>query len=192
MKSLVDRLASYAEYHRDKRNIATHFVGIPMILVGTQADARADRHRPDQRRGRRDRARDSLLPRARPDATASVIAGLLGATCAAGTAHRRAAAADVGGRRRRAVRRRLGAPVPRPLLRGQEARVPRRPDAASSTARCSSSPRSRSRSACRPSCAPRSSAAPVRRAGAACRTPSSRRHEAPLGVRDAARGRHLV
>ena len=37
MKSLVDRLAAYAEYHRDKRNIATHFVGIPMILVGTQA-----------------------------------------------------------------------------------------------------------------------------------------------------------
>ncbi|MDQ3338380.1 MAG: DUF962 domain-containing protein [Myxococcota bacterium] len=37
MKSLVDRLASYAQYHRDKRNIATHFVGIPMILVGTQA-----------------------------------------------------------------------------------------------------------------------------------------------------------
>lgn len=37
MKTLVDRLASYAEYHRDKRNIATHFVGIPMILVGTQA-----------------------------------------------------------------------------------------------------------------------------------------------------------
>lgn len=36
MKSLVDRLASYAEYHRDRRNIATHFVGIPMILVGTQ------------------------------------------------------------------------------------------------------------------------------------------------------------
>ena len=37
MKSLVDRLASYAANHRDKRNIATHFVGIPMILVGTQA-----------------------------------------------------------------------------------------------------------------------------------------------------------
>ena len=37
MKSLADRLASYAEYHRDKRNIATHFVGIPMILVGTQS-----------------------------------------------------------------------------------------------------------------------------------------------------------
>src|SRR5215207_8742844 len=37
MKSLVDRLASYAEYHRDKRNIATHFIGIPMILVGTQS-----------------------------------------------------------------------------------------------------------------------------------------------------------
>jgi uncharacterized membrane protein YGL010W len=37
VKSLVERLASYAEYHRDKRNIATHFVGIPMILVGTQS-----------------------------------------------------------------------------------------------------------------------------------------------------------
>ena len=37
MKSLADRLASYAAYHRDKRNIATHLVGIPMILVGTQA-----------------------------------------------------------------------------------------------------------------------------------------------------------
>ena len=37
MPSLVERLVSYAEYHRDKRNIATHFVGIPMILVGTQA-----------------------------------------------------------------------------------------------------------------------------------------------------------
>jgi len=35
--SLVDRLVSFAEHHRDKRNIATHFVGIPMILVGTQA-----------------------------------------------------------------------------------------------------------------------------------------------------------
>lgn len=37
MKSLVDRLASYAEYHRDKRNIAMHYVGIPLILVGTQS-----------------------------------------------------------------------------------------------------------------------------------------------------------
>jgi uncharacterized membrane protein YGL010W len=37
VKSLVDRLVSYAEYHRDKRNIATHFIGVPMILVGSQA-----------------------------------------------------------------------------------------------------------------------------------------------------------
>jgi uncharacterized membrane protein YGL010W len=37
MSSLVDRLVSYADYHRDKRNIATHFVGIPMIVVGTQS-----------------------------------------------------------------------------------------------------------------------------------------------------------
>ena len=37
MKSFVEQLTTYAEYHRDKRNIATHFVGIPMIVVGTQA-----------------------------------------------------------------------------------------------------------------------------------------------------------
>ncbi|WNG25688.1 DUF962 domain-containing protein [Cystobacter fuscus] len=34
MKTLVDHLAQYAAYHRDRRNIATHFVGIPMILLG--------------------------------------------------------------------------------------------------------------------------------------------------------------
>ncbi len=34
MKTLVDHLAQYASYHRDRRNIATHFVGIPMILLG--------------------------------------------------------------------------------------------------------------------------------------------------------------
>ncbi|MCY1083385.1 Mpo1 family 2-hydroxy fatty acid dioxygenase [Archangium lansingense] len=33
MKTLVDHLAQYAAYHRDRRNIATHFVGIPMILL---------------------------------------------------------------------------------------------------------------------------------------------------------------
>ncbi len=33
MKSFVDYLSQYAAYHRDKRNIATHFVGIPMIVV---------------------------------------------------------------------------------------------------------------------------------------------------------------
>ncbi len=37
MQSLVDQLSSYASYHRDRRNIATHFVGIPMIVVGSQA-----------------------------------------------------------------------------------------------------------------------------------------------------------
>jgi uncharacterized membrane protein YGL010W len=33
MRSLPEHLASYAAYHRDRRNIATHFVGIPMIVV---------------------------------------------------------------------------------------------------------------------------------------------------------------
>ena len=33
MKTLVDHLSQYASYHRDPRNIATHFVGIPMIVL---------------------------------------------------------------------------------------------------------------------------------------------------------------
>lgn len=33
MKTLVDHLAQYAAYHRDRRNIVTHFVGIPMIVL---------------------------------------------------------------------------------------------------------------------------------------------------------------
>jgi len=33
MKSFVDYLSQYAAYHRDRRNIATHFVGIPMIVA---------------------------------------------------------------------------------------------------------------------------------------------------------------
>ena len=33
MRTLTDQLAQYAAYHRDKRNIATHFVGIPMIAL---------------------------------------------------------------------------------------------------------------------------------------------------------------
>ena len=31
MKNLTDHLSTYAAYHRDRRNIATHFLGIPMI-----------------------------------------------------------------------------------------------------------------------------------------------------------------
>ena len=37
MKTLTDHLAQYAAYHRDPRNIATHVVGIPMIVVAIQA-----------------------------------------------------------------------------------------------------------------------------------------------------------
>ena len=33
MKTLNEHLAQYAAYHRDPRNIATHFVGIPMIFL---------------------------------------------------------------------------------------------------------------------------------------------------------------
>jgi len=33
MRTLTEQLAQYAKYHRDPRNIATHFVGIPMIVL---------------------------------------------------------------------------------------------------------------------------------------------------------------
>ena len=33
MRNLHDHLSQYAAYHRDPRNVATHFVGIPMIVV---------------------------------------------------------------------------------------------------------------------------------------------------------------
>ena len=33
MKTLVEQLATYATYHRDPRNIATHFIGVPIIVL---------------------------------------------------------------------------------------------------------------------------------------------------------------
>lgn len=32
MRNLVDQLSQYADYHRDRRNVITHFIGIPMIV----------------------------------------------------------------------------------------------------------------------------------------------------------------
>ena len=32
MKTLVDHLSQYGEYHRDSRNIITHLVGVPVIV----------------------------------------------------------------------------------------------------------------------------------------------------------------
>ena len=37
MKTLVDQLSNYAAYHRSQRNIATHLVGIPMIVLAVVA-----------------------------------------------------------------------------------------------------------------------------------------------------------
>jgi uncharacterized membrane protein YGL010W len=34
MKTLTENLTQYAAYHRDLRNLMTHFVGIPMIVAG--------------------------------------------------------------------------------------------------------------------------------------------------------------
>ncbi len=37
MRNITEHLSQYAAYHRDRRNIATHFVGIPMIVFGVAA-----------------------------------------------------------------------------------------------------------------------------------------------------------
>ena len=34
MRNATDLLAEYAEYHRDRRNIVSHFIGVPMIVFG--------------------------------------------------------------------------------------------------------------------------------------------------------------
>ena len=34
MRNATELLSQYAEYHRDRRNIATHLVGVPMIVFG--------------------------------------------------------------------------------------------------------------------------------------------------------------
>ena len=37
MKTLEDQLSKYAAYHRDPRNIATHFIGVPLIVLAVTA-----------------------------------------------------------------------------------------------------------------------------------------------------------
>lgn len=37
MKTLIDQLSNYAAYHRSRRNILTHLVGIPMIVLAIVA-----------------------------------------------------------------------------------------------------------------------------------------------------------
>ena len=34
MRAATDLLSGYAQYHRDQRNIVSHFVGVPMIVFG--------------------------------------------------------------------------------------------------------------------------------------------------------------
>ncbi|MDX1525537.1 MAG: Mpo1-like protein [Pseudidiomarina maritima] len=36
MKTITDHLAGYAAYHRDRRNIYTHLIGIPMIVIAIE------------------------------------------------------------------------------------------------------------------------------------------------------------
>lgn len=37
MKTLNEHLIQYAAYHRDRRNILTHFFGIPLIVIAVAA-----------------------------------------------------------------------------------------------------------------------------------------------------------
>ncbi len=37
MRQAVDLLSQYARYHRDRRNIVSHFVGVPLIVFGIGA-----------------------------------------------------------------------------------------------------------------------------------------------------------
>jgi len=36
MAPLIRNLATYGEYHRDRRNVATHLLGVPMIVFGVE------------------------------------------------------------------------------------------------------------------------------------------------------------
>jgi uncharacterized membrane protein YGL010W len=36
VKTLTEQLSTYAAYHRDRRNIALHFVGIPLIVMAVE------------------------------------------------------------------------------------------------------------------------------------------------------------
>ena len=51
MRRALDLLSQYAEYHRDRRNIVTHFVGVPMEFRGRSEELdRRENHR--RQRGR--------------------------------------------------------------------------------------------------------------------------------------------
>lgn len=85
MKSLVDHLTGYASYHRDRRNIATHFVGIPMIVVGTQALLARVGIGPLNAAVAATAAASSYYRKLDPR-FGKVMTGVLGVSCAAGTA----------------------------------------------------------------------------------------------------------
>ena len=36
MRTLTEQLSAYAGYHRDRRNIALHFIGIPLIVIAVE------------------------------------------------------------------------------------------------------------------------------------------------------------
>ena len=84
MKSLVDQLVHYASYHRDRRNIATHFIGVPMILVGTQGLLARIGIGPFNVAAAATAAASAYYMKLDPT-YGKVMSLVLGATCAAGT-----------------------------------------------------------------------------------------------------------
>jgi len=85
VKTLVEHLTAYASYHRDKRNIATHFVGIPMIVVGTQSLLARVGVGPLNLAVAGTALASRYYNKLDPD-FGKVMTTVLGATCAAGTA----------------------------------------------------------------------------------------------------------
>ena len=129
MRTATDLLSQYAAYHRDRRNIVSHLVGVPMIVFAIGVLLA----RPSVPLG----GRLALTPAWVIFALAaawyltrgSVVLGVA-VTAVVGVlialAHKIATArlARLG---RRLLPRRLDDPVRRPLVRGQEARLRRRP-----------------------------------------------------------------
>ena len=50
MKTLVEHLSQYAAYHRDRRNILSHFVGIPLIVIAVRRCCHARSGPPSRQR----------------------------------------------------------------------------------------------------------------------------------------------
>lgn len=126
MKTLTDQLSQYAAYHRDPRNLMTHLVGTPMIVVAVTTLL----GRPSVALGPVALSPASVVAVAvaiyylRLDIhLGAVMTLLLAIAVALGQWFAGMTTRGLAGRRHRAVRRRLGVPVRRASLRRTQARL---------------------------------------------------------------------